>query len=138
MKTVCVILFLFLILCLSPAWSRTAKNIAYQDDHVRITLIDDGAVRLEYSPEGKFIDDCSQIAVIRDYAPVDYKICNSSKKVRILTGAMTITYRKGKEPFSASNLSITSVSKESQPFVWKPEIKDTANLKGTYYSLDMY
>lgn len=29
MKTVCVILFLFLILCLSPAWSQTAKNIAY-------------------------------------------------------------------------------------------------------------
>lgn len=92
MKTICVILFLFLILCLSPARSQTAKNIAYQDDHVRITLIDDGAVRLEYSPEGKFIDDCSQIAVIRDYAPVDYKVCNSSKKVRILTGAMTITY----------------------------------------------
>lgn len=72
MKTVCVILFLFLILCLSPARSQTAKNIAYQDDHVRFTLIDDGAVRLEYSPEGKFIDDCSQIAVIRDYAPSSF------------------------------------------------------------------
>lgn len=140
MKTIVALLFSFLILFLSPAWSQTAKNIAYQDDHVRITLIDDGAVRLEYSAEGKFIDDCSQIAVIRDYAPVNYKICNGSKKVRILTGAMAITYRKGKEPFSACNLSITSIPQErgSRSFVWKPGIKDTANLKGTYYSLDMY
>ncbi len=136
-----------LAFCLS-AQPQTAKNIVYQDDNVRITLIDDGAARLEYSPEGKFVDDRSQIAVIRQYAPVASKVYNSAKKVSIRTDAMTITYLKSKGPFTASNLSITPTKKFVQqsfirtagakPFTWKPGMKDNANLKGTYYSLDMY
>lgn len=42
-------------------------NLAYQDSKVRITLISPGAVRLEYQPDGRFIDNPSFIAVSRDY-----------------------------------------------------------------------
>lgn len=119
--------------------AQTSDNVAYKDGTVRITLIDDGAARLEYAPDGKFVDNCSQVAVIRKYAPVKYKVTNSAKKVSIHTDAMTITYLKGQGPFSASNLSIVSAKKKgTAPFVWKPGTKDDKNLKGTYRTLDQY
>lgn len=121
------------------ATAQTSDNVAYKDGTVRITVIDDGAARLEYSPDGKFVDDYSQVAVNRKYAPVDYKVTNSAKKVSIRTDAMTITYLKGTGPFSSSNLSIVSAKKKgSLPFVWKPGMKDDGNLKGTYRTLDGY
>ena len=119
------------------AMAQTSDNVAYKDGNVRITMIDDGAARLEYSPDGKFVDNRSQVAVIRKYAPVNYKVTNSAKKVSIRTDAMTITYLKGQGPFSASNLSIVSAKKKgTAPFVWKPGTKDDKNLKGTYRTLD--
>ena len=121
------------------AMAQTSDNVAYKDGNVRITMIDDGAARLEYSPDGKFVDNRSQVAVIRKYAPVNYKVTNSAKKVSIHTDAMTITYLKGQGPFSASNLSIVSAKKKgTAPFVWKPGTKDDKNLKGTYRTLDQY
>jgi len=85
-----------------PASAQTAGNVAYRDANVRITMIDDGAARLEYAPNGKFVDDKSQVAVIRDYAPVSYKVSDKSKTVRISTNEMTITYVKGKGPFTSA------------------------------------
>ena len=31
----------------------------YKDNHVRFTLIDEGTLRLEYAPDGKFVDNKS-------------------------------------------------------------------------------
>ena len=122
-----------------PASAQTAGNVAYRDANVRITMIDDGAARLEYAPNGKFVDDKSQVAVIRDYAPVSYKVSDNSKTVRISTNEMTITYVKGKGPFTSANLSIVSArEKGTMPFSWKPGLKDAGNLKGTYRTLDGY
>ena len=122
-----------------PASAQTAGNVAYRDANVRITMIDDGAARLEYAPNGKFVDDKSQVAVIRDYAPVSYKVSDKSKTVRISTNEMTITYVKGKGPFTSANLSIVSArEKGTMPFSWKPGLKDAGNLKGTYRTLDGY
>ena len=122
-----------------PASAQTAGNVAYRDANVRITMIDDGAARLEYAPNGKFVDDKSQVAVIRDYAPVSYKVSDNSKTVRISTNEMTITYVKGKGPFTSANLSIVSARKKgTMPFSWKPGLEDAGNLKGTYRTLDGY
>ena len=121
------------------ASAQTSGNVAYQDGNVRITMIDDGAARLEYAPDGQFVNNYSQVAVIRNYAPVSYKVSGNSKKVSIRTKEMTITYIKGKGPFSATNLSIVSAKgKGVMPFSWKPGQKDNENLKGTYRTLDGY
>ena len=100
-----------------PASAQTSANVAYQDGNVRITMIDDGAARLEYAPDGKFVDNKSQVAVIRDYAPVSYKVSDKSKTVRISTDAMTITYVKGKGPFTSANLSMETRTERR----WQPE-----------------
>lgn len=52
---------------------RGANNVVYTDAHVRITLISDGVVRLEYMPDGNFVNDASFICVNRVYPEVKYK-----------------------------------------------------------------
>ena len=54
------------------------SNVAYSDNQVRFTVISDGAVRLEYAPDGQFTDNKSFMAVNRDYEPVDYKVKQGS------------------------------------------------------------
>ena len=53
---------------------NTQRNIAYTDDNVRFTVISDGALRLEYALDGKFVDDRSHMAINRLYPQVDYKL----------------------------------------------------------------
>ena len=76
---------LILILCilqgvlLSLRAQGEQQNIAYTDNNVRFTVISDGTLRLEYAPDGKFVDDKSFIAVDRLYPQVDYKLKTSCK-----------------------------------------------------------
>ena len=53
------------------------QNIAYQDQNVRFTVITDGAIRMEYTPDGQFLDSKSFIAVDRSYPAAAYKVKNT-------------------------------------------------------------
>lgn len=111
------------------------KNIAYSDDNVRFTVISDGVMRLEYSPDGEFVDNKSFLAVERVYPSVDYKVKQTRRSVEITTSKMKLTYKKGSGKFNSANLEIIS-GKDMFPFVWKPGKKQKNNLKGTYRTLD--
>ena len=123
-------------------------NIVYKDSNVRFTLVTDGTVRMEYAPDGKFLDDKSFIAVNRSYPEVKYKKSETAKKVVISTDYLTLTYTKGSGPLTERNLSIVSAKTKKKPtdgkriipFAWHPGQKDApgANLKGTYRTLDGY
>lgn len=116
------------------AWA----NVVYKDANVRFTLIDEGTLRLEYAPDGKFIDNKSFMAVIRDYPDVLYTIKDNAKQVTISTSKLKLVYKKGTSPLSAENLTISSTKAISTPFVWKPGMQQKGNLKGTYRTLDGY
>ena len=123
-------------------------NIVYKDSNVRFTLVTDGTVRMEYAPDGKFLDDKSFIAVNRSYPEVKYKKSETTKKVVISTDYLTLSYTKGSGPLTERNLSIVSAKTKKKaadgkriiPFAWHPGQKDApgANLKGTYITLDGY
>ena len=123
-------------------------NVVYQDSNVRFTLVTDGTVRMEYAPDGKFLDNKSFIAVNRSYPEVKYKKNETSKKVVISTDYLTLSYTKGSGPLTERNLSIVSAKTKKKtadgkhliPFAWHPGQKDApdANLKGTYRTLDGY
>lgn len=70
------------------------KNVAYQDSHVRISLVTDGMARMEYSPDGRFEDGQSLMAINRDYPAVDYTTRDRGKTVEITTRCMVIKYTK--------------------------------------------
>ena len=63
MKKLTLILCILQGVLLSLRAQGEEQNIAYADNHVRFTVISDGTLRLEYAPDGKFVDDKSFIAV---------------------------------------------------------------------------
>lgn len=111
------------------------SNVAYTDDHVRFTVISDGALRLEYAPDGKFVDNKSLIAVNRQYPRVEYSLKKRGGWIEITTSKMKMRYKKNSGKFTDQNLVITA-AKEMLPFTWKPGTQQTGNLKGTYRTLD--
>ncbi len=112
-------------------------EVVYRDANVRFTLISDGAIRMEYAPDGKFVDDNSFMAVERDFPAVPAKVNTKGNRVTIATDLMELSYKKGSGPFTRNNLSIKSKIKD-KPFTWRPGDKQNANLKGTYRTLDRF
>lgn len=127
------------ILLWIPTLSWAQKNVAYQDQNVRISLVTDGVVRLEYSPDGKFMNEKSFVAVNRDYPNVAFRVKNAGKQVEVSTSKFILKYKKGTGKFTEKNLSIVSPkAKNAVKFAWKPGMQDSQNLKGTYRTLDRY
>lgn len=126
---------LALLFCTTLQAQEMGSGIAYTDSHVRFTVISDGMVRMEYAPDGKFVDEPSFIAVNRSYPKTDFQVKKGKDKVEIITGKMKLSYRLNSGKFTADNLYITSTDK-TFPFTWKPGMKQQANLKGTYRTLD--
>ncbi len=121
----------FIFMAVLPA--KAQKNIAYQDATVRFTVITDGVIRLEWQPEGLFTDSPSFVASERDYPEAEYKIKKTGKDVVISTSKMILTYSRGSGKFKADNLEIRAVDGF---FTWRPGMKQKANLKGTFRTLD--
>lgn len=114
------------------------NNVAWQDSCVRFTVINDGVIRLEYAPDGKFVDDPSFIAVNRQYEPAAYSMKESDNQIVVSTKNMSLTYQKGTGAFSAENLSIEAGTALTTQFVWHPGDVQKENLGGTYRTLDGY
>lgn len=51
-----------------PLAAQPNSPVAYQDTHVRFTVISDGALRLEWHPQGVFTDEPSFVAARRGRA----------------------------------------------------------------------
>ena len=117
------------------AFAQQPSNVAYEDARVRFTVIADGVIRMEYAPDGKFVDAKSLLAVEREYAPVDCRV-RTGGWIELSTSRMTLRYKRGSGPFSAANLQIRSAAGADVPFVWRPGQKQTGNLKGTARTLD--
>ena len=133
-----VMLSMLMMLGLMGAKAEVS-NVAYSDNQVRFTVISEGAVRMEYAPDGQFTDNKSFMAVNRDYEPVDYKVKQGSW-IEITTPVLKLRYKKGSGEFTDKNLVITSASKKKDAFrfTWKPGMKQQQNLKGTFRTLDGY
>lgn len=132
------ILFSILTVLAFPLYAQYGSNVAYQDKNVRFTVITDGALRMEYSPQGNFVDDKSFIAINRKYPPVSFRMKQTKSVVCIYTNSFEMTYKKNSGPFSAKNLSIVSAKKSKVRFSWLPGTLDSLNLKGTTRTLDAY
>lgn len=117
------------------AFGAGKPSVAYRDANVRFTVITDGTVRMEYAPDGRFVDNKSFLAVNRTYPSVQYKLTDSKKWVTIETDKFILKYKKGTGAFTKDNLSVRS-AKKFFTFNWTPGVKQKANLKGTHRTLD--
>ena len=127
-----VLFALFLILAFGNAFAQ----VAYQDSEVRFSVVADGAVRLEYAPDGRFTDAPSLLAIHRDYDGAEFKVREKRVTVEIETPKLHLKYRKNSGPFGPDNLEIRSSRDIQHSFVWRPGMVQEGNLKGTTRTLD--
>ncbi|MBX7247191.1 MAG: glycoside hydrolase family 31 protein [Candidatus Sumerlaeaceae bacterium] len=101
----------------------------------RFTVIAPECIRIEYQPDGKFIDDSSLFAVNRSATGTSATITQNAGSQTLDTGRMKLTYTPDGKPLAASNLKV-EISGTAGPVVWMPGSRQTQNLGGTINTLD--
>jgi alpha-glucosidase (family GH31 glycosyl hydrolase) len=111
----------------------TAANVV-QGDHYRITVLDPGLVRLEYSEAGEFEDRASQLAIDRAFPPAAFRVAESDDLLEIDTERLHLTYDK--HVFTTHGLSVHAKGGfHSRDSVWRFG-QPLPNLGGTARTLD--
>ena len=81
-----------------------APENVVQGERYRITVLDDGLLRLEYSETGEFEDRPSQTVVDRAFGPADFRLTEDEHELELHTERLQLIYDK--RPFSAEGLSV--------------------------------
>jgi alpha-glucosidase (family GH31 glycosyl hydrolase) len=101
----------------------------------RITILTDGLVRLEWSPDGEFEDRASTLALFRDQPVPQFSVVESEAALEIVTDRFHLSYDRG--PFSSSGLSLqVRGGVSSYHSVWRFGEPPYSNLGGTARTLD--
>ncbi len=103
-------------------------------DRFRVTVLDEGLVRLEYSESGEFEDRASQTVLNRAFPPTRFTREESDGRLEIHTERLHLVYDKG--PFTTHGLSVQAKGGyHSHDSVWRFGL-DSPNLGGTARTLD--
>ncbi|BCM88636.1 oligosaccharide 4-alpha-D-glucosyltransferase [Abditibacteriota bacterium] len=98
----------------------------------RFSVLTPNCIRIEYAPDGHFVDAPSLFAVNRQTRFEAFKLEKSAKRTVIDTGAIRLSYSPNGQTFSAINLSATIKDGTN----WTPGTKNRGNLGGTRVALD--
>ncbi|WP_260596882.1 glycoside hydrolase family 31 protein [Sphingomonas endolithica] len=116
---------------------RAAPAAIVQRGQVRFTILTAQLIRMEWSPDSRFVDDPSQIFIDRDQPVPHFTVTTSGGKLRIETASLQLSYVLGSGKFDARNLQIRS-RKLAPAFDWHPGDPETGNLHGTARTMDRY
>jgi alpha-glucosidase (family GH31 glycosyl hydrolase) len=131
MKRLLVLVFL-LRAVLAQAEQRDAKVVI---GNARFTVIAPECIRLEYAPDGKFVDEKSMFAVGRDAVWPNFKWTRDATNVVIDTGKIRVRYRPENKPFDRENLH-AQIARGGTWVEWWPDAPNPQNLGGTISTLD--
>ena len=101
----------------------------------RFTVVTPNCVRLEYAPDGKFVDAPSLFAANRAARFGGFRLGQGGGATTIDTGAIRLTYTPDGLSFSGSNLR-AEIKKGIQTVTWAPGASNPGNLGGTARTLD--
>ena len=106
-----------------------------QGDHWRIGLITDALVRFEWSDSGRFVDDATQMAMVRDFGEKpEFTVAERNGWLEIDTPSLHISYNQRK--FSPEGLYATVKHVNAIENTWHYGDVQRRNLGGTYRTLD--
>jgi alpha-glucosidase (family GH31 glycosyl hydrolase) len=128
-------ILLLIFLACSSVFLRAETPGVVVSGNARFTVITPNLIRMEYAPDGKFVDLPSWFAVERATRDTDAQITAQNGKVEIDTGAIHLTYQGDGKPFSADNLQ-AEIKKGDDKVPWKPGLPSTQNLGGTIRTVD--
>jgi hypothetical protein len=96
--------------------------------NARFTLLTPECIRMEYAPDGRFVDAPSLFAASRGGQPPERAV-RSPDRIVIAGGRMRLEYLDNGQPFSPDNLRVTIQSGDST-VEWRPGAAQTGNLGG--------
>ena len=123
--------------------AKCDKKAVVQGSNFRISVISERIIRLEYSPQGQFLDKPTQLVKKRNIGLPDFSVRQDANVVEISTKYFALNYIKG-QPFLGpkvdpmKNLKITLLSRDRDRckdwYVGHPEAR---NLLGNSVGVDV-
>ena len=110
----------------AKAASRTGSLV---EGNARFQVLAPNLVRMEYSPERKFIDEASVAVLNRNWPETPFQVAKTNGWLEIKTERLTVRYHSGTGPFTAQNLQVIWKEPDGE-HTWKPCDKDDKNLGG--------
>lgn len=110
------------------------KSQIITGDKFRITVLDDGLIRFEYSETNNFENKLTQLVTNRRFPPTEYSCTDSGDLIEIDTSRVHVEYDK--KCFSANGLIIRikgNITNYKQEYRYGTEVRD---LGGTARTLD--
>ncbi len=129
------IFFTFILSIILLGSSFGKDNPITVDRTARFTVLSPGCMRLEYSSNGKFIDERSLFAVNRNPDFNQFELKTGQKETIIETSKLKLVYKPDGKSFSGNNLEIIVKTGNSE-IKWTPGLANKKNLGGTLRTLD--
>lgn len=112
-----------------------------QGDRFRFTVLTSRLLRLEWNPEGQFVDDATAVVVNRGFPVPDFEVMRDGDAVTIRTEHLELAYDG--RPFSAASLSVRLLSATDHHYsTWRfgqhlpSSLPHRGDLPGTARTLD--
>ncbi len=131
------LLLVSLLVCallLSPVRAAPPPPASVIDGNARFTVITPNCIRIEYAPNGKFVDAPSLFAANRPVRPGAVRRVTRGAAV-VETSAMELTYTPDGKPFFLNNLH-ADIRRGAGKVRWTPGMPNPGNLGGTIRTLD--
>ncbi len=126
-------ILLLLSLLIFPVYATSPGSIVA--GNARFTVITPSCIRIEYAPNGQFVDAPSLFAANRSARDNSARVTQSAASTAIATSAISLVYTPNGQPFSASNLR-AEIKRGTQTVTWAPGMPNPGNLGGTIRTLD--
>lgn len=121
---------------LPPDQPRAEQRSVVVADRVRVTVLTERLLRLEYAADRYFEDRPSLAVVNRRFPAVDFTVAEHAGGVVVVdTGAIKLSLSAPAKPFSRTNLS-ARIGEGRKHTTWHYGQKEKANLGGTRRTLD--
>jgi Glycosyl hydrolases family 31/Domain of unknown function (DUF5110)/Beta-galactosidase jelly roll domain len=104
--------------------------------HARFEFLTPSLVRMEYSPDGSFIDAPTAVVRKRDWPAVALRSAQAGGWLTVKSAALTLRYRVAAAAFTAADLAVIWHDANGGTHEWHPGQADPGNLGGLTYSLD--
>ena len=117
-------------------FSQAHATTAITAGGARFEFLTPSLVRMEYSPQGRFVDAPTAVVEKRDWSAVAVTEVRSGGWLILTTQAMSLRYRLNSGAFGPANLSVSWSDAAGGRHAWLPGQADPGNLGGLTYSLD--
>lgn len=118
--------------------SISNSGAIFKGKNYRITVLTERLLRLEYSPDGKFLDQKTELAIDRSFSVPNFKVEQDGTFLSIKTSYFTLTYKK-EAPFVGAKYSPDANLKivlEGTDKVWYFNHPEARNFGASAISLD--